>query len=378
MSGCIQCGKCLEVCPLLRATGREELSPRAKATLCELIAEGAEGISEKKAADLAALCLGCGRCRAVCTQSVDVPRAVAELRAAHPGWREWVYGRWMKNAPALWPRASAAARFVPGHMSGALRSLARTPVEPFVEIAEFPDGHRGTEALLFEGCAARFAQPHWTSTAKALLDGLGVSVVEAEFACCGQPLASVGLADERLDAGRRNVDIWRASGNLSVIGFCASCMEGLRAYGVSGLRDEIFVDEDEADAWLQSLSSLSGFLKSARFVVSENAPCEVAWHRPCHGRDDGRDHGRDCEDPDIALAESALGDRLAPAPDVCCGFGGILRLAVPGLANAVARERSCTLAGAPLVLTGCTACVFQLDQAAKGTARAAHWMEMLR
>ncbi len=56
-SQCILCGKCLEVCPLLNATGREELSPRAKASLCSALADKAGELSEADAARLAGICL---------------------------------------------------------------------------------------------------------------------------------------------------------------------------------------------------------------------------------------------------------------------------------------------------------------------------------
>ena len=111
MSGdCILCGKCLEVCPLLAATGREELGPRAKADLCAMLAGDDSLLRGEDAARLAGLCLGCGRCRKVCSQGVDVPGLVAALRGAHPDFRGWLWKTWLTHARELWAAGSTAAR----------------------------------------------------------------------------------------------------------------------------------------------------------------------------------------------------------------------------------------------------------------------------
>ena len=126
---CILCGKCLEVCPLIRATGPEELGPRAKADLCRLLAEDHSLLDGEDVARLAGLCLGCGRCRAVCSRGVDVPGLVAALRAAHPDFRQWLWKTWLTNAKTLWGTGSTAAglipkRFRPEKFGPLLRMLA--------------------------------------------------------------------------------------------------------------------------------------------------------------------------------------------------------------------------------------------------------------
>ncbi len=226
-SDCVLCGKCLEVCPLLAATGREELSPRAKAHLVTLLESDPELLREQDVAALAGLCLGCGRCKEVCSQGVNIPEAVSRLREKHPGWKSWLWKQWMKHADTLWPAAGkiaskVPARLGPERLSGLLkmaRSLDRKPIAPFVHINSFPDQFQHTEALLFPGCAAGGAQgdtnegtaSYWTTSAQALCRGLGISIIEAQFGCCGSGLQGAGLRHERLDAALRNVDIWRAA-----------------------------------------------------------------------------------------------------------------------------------------------------------------------
>lgn len=377
--GCVLCGKCLEVCPLLAATGREELSPRAKANLVNVLGENPGMFSDKDAAALAGLCLGCGRCVEACSQGVDVPRAVARLRSEHPGWKRWLWKAWMQRAATLWPMAGKTAKSVPeralpGKLSGLLKlakGLGREPVQPFVCIESFPFTHRNTEVLLFSGCAAQGAATYWTTTAEALCDSLGLSIIGAEFACCGSGLATAGLLDEWEAAARRNVEIWRCAGKPLVVSFCTSCMAGLAAYAQNqGLGKNLFASQAEVQAWAASLTPLSELLFSARFVVSPDAPRMIGYHRPCHSS---------ANDPDESLVCAMLGKGQLSISKECCGFGGILQLGAPDLSRQVSDRCWSQLAPAPdtLVLTGCTACVFQLAATAPRGIGVAHWLEAI-
>lgn len=377
-AGCVLCGKCLEVCPLLAATGNEELAPRSKARLASVLGRGEDELSERDVADLAGLCLGCGRCVEACSSGVDVPALVARLRAAHAGLKGWLWQGFMTRFAELLPMAARASgavpeRMVPERFSGLLklaRAAGRERVAPFVRLREPGQEHAGREALLFPGCAAQATRFGWTRTAKDVCEAVGLSLIEAEFSCCGAGLGAAGLLEERGAAARRNLELWRGAGGPMVVALCASCLAGLRGYAED---EAIFADADEAARFTASLTPLSGLLNSARFVVSPDAP-RVAYHRPCHGP--GRDGA--AQDPDEALLRAMFGPGL-PLSGHCCGFGGILQLAAPDLAAQVAERCWEGLRGdAPrLVLTGCTACVLNLAATAPEGVRAAHWLECL-
>jgi glycolate oxidase iron-sulfur subunit len=379
-SGCILCGKCLSVCPLLGATGREELAPRAKARLAEHLLDRPEELDGRDAARLAALCLGCGRCAEACAQGVEPASLVARLRAAHPGWREWLWKQWISRAETLWPAAFRAGKFLgrtpeglfPGRFGALLKSLRgldRPRIHAYVRVAAVPESApegigEAREVLLFSGCTGRFARPDWDAAARRLLAGIGLPRIEADFACCGSTLGGAGLLNEQASARRRNVEIWRAAGRPVLVAYCASCVRGLAEYAADAA---LFADGDEAALWAVRVTPLARLLKSARFVVSENAPRAVGYHRPCHAPE---------PDEDLALLRAALGGRLRPLPDRCCGFGGALRLAEPALAEAVSARRAADLAGAEQLLTGCTACALELASIAPETTRAGHWLEV--
>ncbi|MGE4292764.1 MAG: (Fe-S)-binding protein [Desulfovibrio sp.] len=380
---CILCGKCLAVCPLLAATGREELAPRAKARLAARLLEHPEALDGRDAAQLAALCLGCGRCVQACGQGVEPPAIVARLRAAHPGWREWLWKQWIGRAEKIWPPAFKAGKYLgrapeslfPGRFGALLKSLRgldRPHLDAYVRLTARPkeldtavtqaDGP--CEVLLFSGCAGRFARPDWDASARRLLAFLGLPRLEADFACCGSTLGSAGLLAEQRAARERNVEIWRAAGRPPLLAYCASCVQGLARYAGE---PELFEDAGEAALWRARVMPLSRLLKSARFVVSDDAPGVVGYHRPCHASE---------PDEDFALLRAALGGRLHPLPDQCCGFGGPLRLAAPELADAVAARRAESLGSAEQVLTGCTACALELASDAPESTATGHWLEI--
>ncbi|WP_207264799.1 (Fe-S)-binding protein [Desulfovibrio sp. Huiquan2017] len=372
VSHCILCGKCLQACPLLRATGREELGPRSKSDLCRVLAEDPDKLSETDAAKLAGLCLGCGRCREVCSQGQDVPGLVAALRGAHPDFRSWLWKTWLTRARQLWSPGSKAAALIPerfrteklGPMLKMLAGMTGGPgLDPFLTPEVFPDTYRGEKLLLFAGCTANYVQGRWLMAALKLLDGLGAAVLPGHFDCCGSGLKGAGFGDEADKMAEHNVAVWREAGRPRVAVFCASCLAGLRAY-------DRFESEAEKARWVDSLLPLSVAVRDIEFMISDNAPERLGYHHPCHA-------GKD--DPDRALIRAVLGSRLAASTDrECCGFGGVMRLAAPGLTEPVNRQCWEALRGADMVLSGCSACLAQLSATAPDSVEVGHWLEIIR
>ncbi|WP_425607912.1 (Fe-S)-binding protein [Pseudodesulfovibrio pelocollis] len=373
---CILCGKCLEVCPLLAATGREELGPRAKADLCHLLARDEAGLRGADVARLAGLCLGCDRCAAVCSQGVDVPGLVAGLRGAHPDFKGWLWKTWLSHAKTLWPVGSAMAGLVPdslrperfGPLLKMLAGLRDGPgltpaLAPFLTPTSFPDTHRGEPMLLFPGCTATHVRQRWLAAAHSLLHGLGVAILPGDFRCCGSGLKSAGFADEARAMALHNLAAWRGAGRPKVAVFCASCLSALRGY------THYIDDPAEAEVWRNSLILLSILAKDTVFVISGAVPDRIAYHRPCHADGAGSDH---------LLLVAALGDRLVESTDrQCCGFGGVMALGAPELADRVNARCWDQLAGAELVLTGCSACAARLDATAPAGVAVGHWLEVI-
>ncbi len=370
---CILCGKCLEVCPLLRATGREELGPRAKADLCAVLAADDSTLSEASAAKLAGLCLGCHRCKAVCSQRVDVPGLVAMLRGAHPDFKGWLWKMWLTHAKELWAASSSAVRLIPkkyqpekfGPLLKMLAGLRGGPgLEPFMEPQSFPDTYHGEKMLLFAGCTANYVQGRWLMTALRLLDGLGVEVLPGDFQCCGGGLKGAGFEGDARKMAEANIAVWRDAGRPKVVVFCTSCRSGLEGY------TSYFESPDELLEWQNNIYTLSTLVYEVGFMVSANTPEKLGYHRPCH---------IDASDSDYRLLHGVLGLRMGQATErECCGFGGVMRLGAPDLSDQVNRRCWDRLGGAEVVLTGCSACAAQLSATTPEGVSVGHWLEVIR
>jgi len=399
-AGCVLCGCCLEGCPLLALTGREELSPRAKALLAgpsrfnpANLPEG--GLREADVAALTGLCLACGRCEKLCPQGVKVPALMAAMRAAHPDFKQWLWKQWVTKLTPFWSLAAQGAAampeaFAPASFGLALKGLKGLRpgkgLKPWLTITEFPvqayrQKHGDRAVAVFDGCVGSGPRSVWAKTARYLLRGLGVTPVSARFSCCGATLGTAGLPQEQVQARRANVSAWREAGRPMLVTYCATCRKGLAEYeATSGL----FADADEEAQWRAALMPLSALLLGVEAKAGRGAPAVVGYHRPCHA-----DLGDGLGDPDQTLLSSLLGEQLrTPAKGGCCGFGGILQLAAPQLSEGVGRACWETLdatlggAGAPeaapaYVLTGCSGCVMQLSATAPLEGRVGHWLEIV-
>lgn len=392
---CVLCGCCLEGCPLLAATGREELSPRAKALLAgpsKFKAANMEaGLPEADVAALTGLCLACGRCEKLCPQGVKVPALMAALRARHPGFTQWLWKQWITRLGPFWSLAARGAAltpeaFVPAQFSLALKGLKGlrpgVGLAPWLTVTTLPTqafaakyGQR--PVTLFDGCVGQGPRAVWAKTARQLLQGLGAKVVEARFSCCGSTLGVAGLPEEQAQARRGNIKAWREAGRPLLATYCSTCRKGLADYADCGL----FADADEEKAWASSITPLSALLAGATAKVQRGAPSIVGYHRPCHA---------DAADSDFKFLSGLLGARLrSPAKGGCCGFGGIMQLGAPELSARVggacweSLDATLGYSATPqvtpaYVLTGCSGCVMQLAATAPKGGRVGHWLEIVR
>ena len=374
---CVLCGKCLEVCPLFAATGREELSPKAKFFLAQAMAGNDPEISEKAALELAGKCLSCGKCEKACPLSLCVPELLSNLRAAHLGIESKLWLAWVEKARVLWPVMTTLSRFAPRFASGKLGGLVsglkamdtRTRLTPWLKPVRFDACGKGRLAVLFPGCVAAHVQPHWTASAGRLLAGLGFTVLpQPDFACCGCTLGHAGLKEAQREMQLQNVRAWRQAGRPELVSFCATCRCGLRGYASRDLGWE----PGERDRWLGGLAPFSELAGRVTYEVSPDAPARVHYHSPCHGAGGGQD---------LEFLKNVLGGRLLARTkkNLCCGFGGALKLSAPELSDTVAKRCLDFYGPKPgeQILTGCSGCVIQLRANAPAGVGVGHWLEII-
>ena len=375
---CILCGRCLSVCPLFAATGREELSPRAKFFLARAVAEGRADLSATAAELLATMCLSCGRCENACPLGLCGPDLVAELRAAHPGFAGFLWKLWIEQAGLMWPLARTLTRFLPGNVPIEAVARARDALAamgaadapaPWLTPRTFDARRKGKKAVLFAGCVAEHANPAWKTAAKRLLGGLGLDLLpDPGFTCCGCTLGHSGAPDAQAAMQQQNIEAWRKAGRPLMVVFCATCRCGLRAYA----RKDLGLTMDEIGLWRENLVSLAELLGDTSFDVGPGAPPAVRYHRPCHGAGGNQD---------LAFLRRAMGERLLfnENETPCCGFGGLTKLTSPDLSDAVAAQALALYAPKPgeQIVTGCSGCVTQLRAAAPDGVVVGHWLECI-
>jgi glycolate oxidase iron-sulfur subunit len=398
---CILCGRCLEVCPLVTATGREELSPKAKQALAKALrvpSESGEALASKPAAALAGLCLGCDRCRAACSQGLSAYDTMASLRAAHPDFQSWLWKLWVTRSDELWPAFAGLAgilRAVPageGAESGATaeaswkrwtRALtalsgARRP-EAWLRVARFDaTAAQGRRVALFPGCLARTLRKDWTEKARRILLGLGAELLpNLDFGCCGQTLEGAGQLDAAREARSRNLAVWREAGRPQLVTFCATCAHGLGRYPFPLAGEQNALDwgaggvSSESEQWSSSLVSLASLWGETGFAFEQTAPARVLFHRPCH---------RQTPDADFLWLRTLLGARLARwTEQECCGLAGVMQLAAPALSAQVGARCLERLAPQPgdTLLTSCSGCVTQLAAVAPAGVKVGHWLDVV-
>ncbi|WP_027178562.1 (Fe-S)-binding protein [Maridesulfovibrio bastinii] len=370
---CVQCGKCLEVCPLFKATGREELAPRSKFFLQSLDDE--EGLSEKDFNALASLCLSCGRCAENCPQNMSGADFVSGLRSDSGGFLRSCWNLWLKSPGLMWPLASALSHLSSSRMPGAFGSARRKMDALFADSPEpwaaldVEKKFEGRKAVLFPGCVARYSRKDWTQKAEKFMNDLGFDILDySGFTCCGSSMGSAGLLDVQNRARINNIRFWKDSGMPVLVTICATCLKGLADYS-----PDDFESDADYENWQNSLKPLSALLIGSAVKYGENAPEKVVYHHPCHAPEN---------DSDELLVQQIAGERLSPVrKDLCCGFGGVMQLGAPELSRTVGRHCLNELLGdgseKPQILSGCSACVIQLASLTDKDIFAGHWLDIL-
>jgi glycolate oxidase iron-sulfur subunit len=392
LARCLRCGLCREVCPAFRATGSERFSPRGRLALLEATLEGEPPAEEFGAAFLESLayCLSCRACAERCPSGVagDVlilaAREAGLCRGGLPFFKSWAYRlalgrprhlafltRLLYIAQKLRVLPAALWFFgLPPRL--ALPKLEKKPFDAWREQYFMPPER--TEYLgqvtYFAGCGTTYLYP---ATARAVVDLLtraGYLVyVPAARRCCGIPALANGDVKLARELAARNVAA--LAGDEPIVVDCGTCGTMLNYYyndvlGVPG-----------AASFKERVKDFTELLPPD--VVAGRDAGKITYHDPCHL---ARGLGVTAEPRALLNRVGELVELEAPGAVTCCGGAGAYGLTYDDVFAKIGGEKADAVAasGAPVVATGCPACVLYINEALRRRgvkAEARHTAEIL-
>ncbi|MHA1654058.1 MAG: (Fe-S)-binding protein [Candidatus Thorarchaeota archaeon] len=350
---CMNCGLCLNHCPVVRAVGVDRFSgPRGIAV--ELSRSPPEYWST---ADTIYLCTGCGTCREVCPKNVDIPSVVILMRA-----------RIFKRRSDLVPKSLL-------QLSETLTKygLAFTPWEDEEDKAESRDARLerhglphiedrikpGAEVLYYPGCQAEERSQEIREAAKLILDYFGIDfTLPTEMSCCGLPAKLIGDEETARSLASRLTEQVRSLKVRAVVTTCAGCTSrileiaeeenwGVPVYHmVEFLAERVGIDRLGAE--------FSKGASEGGITVTVHDPCHLIRHVSRLVMDSALEILGAI--PDVELADSGVADS-------CCGGGGLVGYHAADVSSLVTARNieAITRRDPDRVVAPCPLCTSQIE-----------------
>lgn len=350
---CINCGVCINHCPVIRAVGVDRFTgPRGIAV--ELSRSPPEYWAS---VDRIYLCTGCGTCREVCPKNVDIPTLVNLMRK-----------RIYIQRPDLVPQSLLDQLRILSEYNLAFEPW-EDPEEkiesrdmrlerlglPFIEDPIKP----GAEVLFYPGCQAEERAQEVREAAKIILHHFNVDfTVLKDMSCCGLPATLVGDTEKSNELAETLKKKVEDLGVKKIVTTCAGCTSNLNEIA-------------ERDGWnvpvyhiLEYLMEVIGLDTLSKDFNKKDAPATaVTVHDPCHLI---RHTSRRIMEYATSILETIPSVKVSKstAHDSCCGGGGMVGRHSPDVARGVVKENVAAIleTGAQKVVTPCPLCTAQLEE----------------
>lgn len=382
---CHGCGKCttpsetVRMCPLYKALGTPESSPRGKMTLAQALLDGTLELDRPLAERLRtafAHCLGCGLCELDCPSTVDTPTVVKQMRAllsprTDAPLADSVAALLGAPIPALvqpflWATEPLTRLRVIRRLMEAF--LGIDAAAPLLTFSARRLGERtlpGPEpCIYFPDTVAAFCEPELSDIACTLLSRAGLAAATSPLLMSAAPALSAGDPDlARKVASRALAALAPHLGPRTPV--VVSEPTALRVVAHDWPR---LLDGDETAKRVAGLATSLCRLLLERLgdgALPQPSPPDaplpgpLVYHTPCHVR------GTEAEGRAVELLRR-VGYEIDPLPTSCCGMAGAfgIRASHPGATEARAVGApvfaAVTARHPALVVSECSACRLQI------------------
>lgn len=374
---CFRCGLCRTVCPSFKVSGLEYSSPRGRIQFAKAAVEGritTDKVFQEKILD----CLNCMRCVEICPSGVRTDRVVLAARAelVKNGKLDFIKKVIFKTIikSPFFMRLSAFAGYMGQKWfyepSGFLKILVpklmgmgdkkfpafakRPAVSILPSVSPALYGERKMRVGYFIGCATNLMFPEVAEATVQVLIRNGVEVViPKNQVCCGIPVYSSGDYDNARALAEKNLAVFRNSDVDCIITDCSSCSSALK----NDVNELLGVKHFDVPVY-----DLMEFLASVLELdtgLGELA-MDITYHDPCHLK-----IGQGISNEPRELLKLVPGVNLIEMEDtdLCCGGAGSFSYTHHELSRKVGASKTEQIkkTGAKYVSTPCPSCKMQID-----------------
>lgn len=343
---CVQCGSCILICPIYRATGQEVFSPRGKLYYLKLKDALPEKFDDEELAkDYASTiytCAFCGRCVEICSSEVKLTDIFREQRG---------------NTVKLFPKISQIEENISDEMNvygldNEMRAESWTmELEddfPDIEDRIYCEG-KTSDTVFFIGCLMSFRSRH-TNVLKSIFKVMeyideDYLLLGGEEFCCGHPLDLIGKVEEADVLRAHNTEVFNKTKAKTIITDCPGCLEALR-------------EHHKIDPSVRILH-LTEYFDEKIDSVPRKLNIKLKYHDPC----ELFRNNKVIQAPRNLMKK--MGIEVIEMEPSCCGGGGMLRVTNAEIAQDIINQRivkeklkeedTC-------VVTCCPSCLEQFEQ----------------
>jgi len=399
---CINCGSCLNFCPIYAAIG-EKFGYKYLGGRGAVFTAMHKHLEEAQEAGLS-LCIGCQRCVEACAVGMKTPEMIARLRSTvadekglpltkKMAFHELSAGKlpgWVKFAKTFQGLGLTAV----GDGMAKLRLpienipadrlvpvLAEESFSSAVERRKKPTAKFQRRVAFFAGCVVNYVRPDLGISLMDLLESQGVEVVTfSGESCCGIPALQSGDEADARAMARHNLERMAQEDFEHLLFVCPTCATTVIQEWPKLLQGEPELAQKAAEIAEKSIDISSYLVHVLGICPPETAvPLIATYHDSCHLA-----RGLNVTEEPRNLLKSIPGMKLVEMKEAnaCCGFGGTFSMSYYNLSRRINEDKMKQIeaTNADCVVAACPGCVLHLKDGvhhAGGKQKVKHIVELL-